>query len=137
MGPRVQGGDLLEESGKSGMRDLAQGTSDRCCFRSIVTVGLEPRGARVVAAEVFCPGDAGCLLQTLGPGASPSGLPPMGDWPLSKLPGALGRPWAEVTAAEFLPGRFPAPPQCLCQGGGREFALARRNVGASPVSTSG
>lgn len=95
----------------------------RCFFprvRSLWGAGWELRAFSV-------PGVAGCPLETLGPGAPPSVPPPLGDWLLSRLRGALGRPWAEVTAAEFLPGRFPAPPQCPCQRGGREFTPARRN----------
>lgn len=75
-------------------------------------------------------------LTRIDPGAPPSGPPPMGDWPPSKTPRSAWPAWAEVTAAEFLPGRFPAPPQCPCQGGGRQFSPARRNVGASPASAS-
>ena len=70
-------------------------------------------------------GDTGSRGAALG--APPSRL--LGDWPPSRLRGALGRPRAEVTAAEFLPGRFPAPPQRPCQRGGREFTPARRNQG--------
>ena len=84
------------------------------------------------------PDVAGSPLETLGPGAA-LGAPPsrlLGDWPPSRLREALGRPRAEVTAAEFLPGRFPAPPQRPCQRGGREFTPARRNQGASPASIS-
>lgn len=44
MGPRVQGGDLLEESGKSRVPDLVQGTTDRCFFLSIVPAGLDSGG---------------------------------------------------------------------------------------------
>lgn len=136
VGPRVQGGNLLGESGKCGVRDLAEGTSGRCFFLSIVPAGLDSGGQG---------GGCGSFLSLVTLGVCwthwvrvrrPRGPPPAGDWLLSKLPGVLGRPWAEVTAAEFLPGRFPAPPQCPCQGGGHEFSPARRNVGASPASTS-
>lgn len=119
--------------------DWAEGTwrPDRCCFLSISSVGSDSVGARAGALDISVPGEADCLLETMGLGAPSSGTPPLGEWPLqNSREGALGRPRAEVTAAEFLPGRFPAPPQCPCQGGGREFAPARRNVGASSAITS-
>lgn len=119
--------------------DWAEGTwrPDRCCFLSISSVGSDSVGARAEALDISVPGEADCLLETMGLGAPSSGTPPLGEWPLqNSREGALGRPRAEVTAAEFLPGRFPAPPQCPCQGGGREFAPARRNVGASSAITS-
>lgn len=95
-------------------------------------------GHRVAAASQhsFCGfglrgGREGCFGRFLSPvtlglrwrhwvrGRRPRGPQPVGDWQPTKLQGALGRPWAEVTAAEFLPGRFPEPPHRPCQGGGR------------------
>lgn len=122
-GPRVGEEELCEKPGKSRVRALEDETwtPGRCFFLSTVSarsasVGGPGEGG---LGTLSFSGDAGSPLETLGPGAPPPRPLLVGDWPPSKLPGALGRPWAEVTAAEFLPGRFPEPPHCPCQGGGR------------------
>lgn len=66
---------------------------------------------------ISVPGEApDCQLETLGVGSAVLGDPASGRMAASKLPGGSERR-AEVTAAEFLLGRFPAPPQCPCQRG--------------------
>lgn len=144
-GPRIGAGDPGDEPGRSGARGARVGGVNletrwpRLFQLSSGGLGLSGWGARVGVPGVCCPrcrwvsaGDTGSRGAALG--APPSRL--LGDWPPSRLRGALGRPRAEVTAAEFLPGRFPAPPQRPCQRGGREFTPARRNQGASPASIS-
>ena len=138
-GPRIGAGDPGDEPGRSGARGARVGGVNletrwpRLFQLSSGGLGLSGWGARVGVPGVCCPrcrwvsaGDTGSRGAALG--APPSRL--LGDWPPSRLRGALGRPRAEVTAAEFLPGRFPAPPQRL------PSALAKE-VGASSLLPDG